>query len=660
MSKRLLASAVVLLLACAALTPTAPVPTEPPPPGAADLIPQDAVIGIAVRNLKDLKKKGDKLVADGGIDDNLRPSKLFDLLYDMLPVKGALDENAGASIFIANPALLGVQLFKETGGINEEAFKLLVLVLPFQDVDKIAAALELKKGELRPGKIVAGRGLVPPGGYFTVRDKHLIWGHDEKVVAAVVKAKPTGSVLPAERRKALNGTDGVLHLDPKALGPVWDVVLKELERELVGATGGSDPKAVQLLLDSLNDVRYVLATLSVDNGIGVSLVTVFPEKKNDATKQLLAAFKGTGSSDLNGLPEGRVVAAEGMKADGALTLPVMKVLFNLFFREFARTRLLVADSQRAHFAGVFAEVWQRLKGSRFAVYHNADEAKQGLFSAVAILDTEDPEKFLHELRQLARLVDAADFDLGGKNPRKDDVAEVEKLIRELGSDKYEVRESASTKLGLIGEPALPYLEKALTSDDAEIRRRAKALKGSIEESAALRKKELLVREPVPVVRPTFGFLPKETLDGQKVDVVGIKLADKEFAAVKQYEKLFGPDWNKLRLAVHGKQVVVLLGSDQELLKAALKNLKDGGKGLGAAKQLTAFGAHADPGRTVEAHVSLQTFLAATEDDWKELTKAGASRPVSSVAITVDPDRLQLDLWIPVKELKVLTKTAAAP
>ncbi len=50
-------------------------------------------------------------------------------------------------------------------------------------------------------------------------------------------------------------------------------------------------------------------------------------------------------------------------------------------------------------------------------------------------------------------------------------------------------------------------------------------------------------------------LPKETLDGQKVDVVGIKLADKEFAAAKQYEKLFGPDWNKLRLAVHGKQVV---------------------------------------------------------------------------------------------------------
>jgi len=116
-----------------------------------------------------------------------------------------------------------------------------------------------------------------------------------------------------------------------------------------------------------------------------------------------------------------------------------------------------------------------------------------------------------------------------------------------------------------------------------------------------------------------------------------------------------PDWNEVRLAVHGKQVVVLFGSDQGLLKATLKNVKDGRKGLGEAKRLEAFGKYADPGRKMEAHVSLQTLMASTEDDWKALSQAGFERALTSFALTVDPDRLQLDLWIPIAEAKVISK-----
>ncbi len=650
MSGRILALSTAALLAWATVATAAP-------PGALDLIPEDAAAGLAIRNLDDLIKKGDKFVDDGGFGKDMRPSQLFTLFYTSQGISDAVDQNAGAAILVANPEILGVELFKNNGPDFDVLLRLSVAVVPFTDADKIGACFEIKKGSLQPGKVVKGKGK-DFGTFFTVRDKHLIYGNEEKVVAAVAKAKPVGSALTADRRKALNEADAVLHLNPQALGDQWALFLKELEGQFVGAAGGDEQKVAHELVEGLAEARYVVFGLRVDDGLGVSVGIGFPKNKNEATKKLLTTLEtGPGASDLNGLPEGRVVAAQATKGDGARNTAIVKV----FFQGFAQTKLLLSASERTNFAGVFAEVWQRLKGSRFAVYHNADETKHGLFSVLAILDTDDPEQFLKEMRKLAHFADGESFDLSAKNPRKDDVAAVEQLIRDLGSDKYEVRESASTKLGIIGDAALPYLEKALKSDDAEVSRRAQALKTSIEDSAELRKKELLVKEAIPRVRPTFVFVPKaETADGHKIDVVGVKVADKEFAAVKQFTELFGPEWNKIRLAVQGKQVVVLLGSDQELLKAALKNVKDGKKGLGEAKHLAAFAKQADPARKVEFHAALQALTVETEAEWKALKQADAKPSLTSFALTVDAERLQLDVWIPIAEAKVIAKKAGVP
>jgi WD40 repeat protein len=53
-----------------------------------------------------------------------------------------------------------------------------------------------------------------------------------------------------------------------------------------------------------------------------------------------------------------------------------------------------------------------------------------------------------------------------------DDAEIARLVEQLGSDKFKEREAASTRLAEIGEPALDALDKAATSDDPEVRRRA--------------------------------------------------------------------------------------------------------------------------------------------------------------------------------------------
>src|SRR5437868_9619016 len=58
-------------------------------------------------------------------------------------------------------------------------------------------------------------------------------------------------------------------------------------------------------------------------------------------------------------------------------------------------------------------------------------------------------------------------------------AEVERLIEQLGDDDFDVREAATARLKLAGEPALDALHKATTSDDLEVRRRAKRVVSAV-------------------------------------------------------------------------------------------------------------------------------------------------------------------------------------
>src|SRR5262245_21772657 len=54
-------------------------------------------------------------------------------------------------------------------------------------------------------------------------------------------------------------------------------------------------------------------------------------------------------------------------------------------------------------------------------------------------------------------------------------AEIERIIRQMGSDDYFEREAASKELAAIGEPAREALEKAANGNDAEVQRRASKL-----------------------------------------------------------------------------------------------------------------------------------------------------------------------------------------
>lgn len=58
-------------------------------------------------------------------------------------------------------------------------------------------------------------------------------------------------------------------------------------------------------------------------------------------------------------------------------------------------------------------------------------------------------------------------------------ADVERLVKQLGSEKFSEREAAAKALEAIGEPALEVLGKVINGKDAEVARRAKAITTAI-------------------------------------------------------------------------------------------------------------------------------------------------------------------------------------
>ena len=89
-------------------------------------------------------------------------------------------------------------------------------------------------------------------------------------------------------------------------------------------------------------------------------------------------------------------------------------------------------------------------------------------------------------------------------------AKIDRLIKQLGSDKFEEREAASKALEAIGEPARDALRKAESgSDDPEVRRRAERAINALD--ANLTKQSLSLKEHTGMVE-SVAFRP----DGKRI------------------------------------------------------------------------------------------------------------------------------------------------
>jgi hypothetical protein len=605
-----------------------------------DLVPANAAAGLVVRNLDELKEKGDKFIQESELRVPIRPSELFALGLKFLKITSGVDTKGSAAIILGPPQMQNNQFLA--------IFNELVVVLPIADLDKMGANFGFAKGELKPNQVMT---LKERNDFFGkvlyVRGKHLFLGMNERAVTNVAKGKSVNAELPGEQRKPLNAADMLIHLGPKALGREWENILSSFKNRIGNPDDPAERKVVDDLFAGLEHLRFGLAAVRLDGGLGLKMLTVFSNK--EPARKFLDSLGEGRASNLRALPAGNIIAAQSTGGDGSKNAVITKVFFEFLLRDFINTRQILAAVDRPVIVGLFNEVWHRLQGSRAALYQNPAGSKLGGFSLLAILDTADAEKFLADMRTLAKVADGTGLDLKGKDESKE-LLQVDKLIKDLGDSRYRVRESATLMLRLAGEPVLPMLEKASASNDLEVARRAKKLRAQISEAAAARRKELLEKDWLSRFRPTFALIANaEKRVGRRIDVIRIKPAGKDLTALQPLQQLLGPEWHNLRLAVHGKQVVVLLGSNVDLLETALKNLDMKDAGL----VLKPFQTQADPARRIEFHFAMERILALTSGN---VLRGDAKAPaLSSFSLTVGQNNLQLDVWLPSSEVKVVGK-----
>jgi gas vesicle protein len=80
-------------------------------------------------------------------------------------------------------------------------------------------------------------------------------------------------------------------------------------------------------------------------------------------------------------------------------------------------------------------------------------------------------------------------------PSPPDAKQIQKLIRDLGSDDFGIREKASRALSDAGKGALPALREALQSNDAEVRQRARRIMDAIQSSTTYLGESLKDQDP---------------------------------------------------------------------------------------------------------------------------------------------------------------------
>jgi hypothetical protein len=617
---------------------------EPPLP--LDLIPEDACIGISVRNLAELRVKSDRLF---GKDQNIgRPSQLLDMAFQQLNLPWKINEKKPSGLVCMTGVLGGY-----AANADPNMDYSIGAVLACQDLADVAKVYKVRVEDLKKGEVhtVEGKGFDRTFGTteIGVRDGLIFLTGKAKATEEWMKARSLRAGRPGARQRDLDLADGLLYFGP----PLLRLGQKDLDPEKVyGNPGPQEAEAQRRLNRAALEARNVLAAFRVNDGLGLDLSVGF-DPKGPHSQGILKAITGTGrTSDLKGLPDSeRLVGAFAAIGLDRPDMHLARVLVTDGWLNMRGNPYLL-DSDSVIIRRIFGDLYSRLRVGRIALYQSGDVQRFGQLACVAVLDPTNTEQFIKEIGQFARLGDVEQFD-----PKKlASKAEIEKLIADLASDDFETREAASTKLGLIGESTLPYLEKAEKSEDAEVRRRAGELRAAFQEAADLRKQELAKGLLKKAFRPTFTLkLNAEKRGDVDIHLLGMRFDAEDAPFSGALKDFFGPQWNRLRVAVVNKQVVVLFGSDLALLDQAVQNVREGKPGLEQSPLLAEFRKQGSRERRMELHAApsrLRALIDPSNELPKDFKPTGA---LGSISLRTGQKDMGLDMWGPTEVVQALMK-----
>jgi hypothetical protein len=159
----------------------------------------------------------------------------------------------------------------------------------------------------------------------------------------------------------------------------------------------------------------------------------------------------------------------------------------------------------------------------------------------------------------------------------------------------------------------------------------------------------------PKPRIALKHLPKrESIAGHDVDHLQIDMSSLDSEIAAALRQAFGPAWMTVRAAPLENKLVLLMGTERQLLEQALQTSDANKSDLAQAPPLVESLGRLDASHQAALHLSLQRTLPAAGgfEDPIAAMRRDVNR-VSSAAITIERDLLQVELWLPLEEIKAI-------
>lgn len=626
-----------------------------------DLVPAHASASLIFRSANDFKEKGDKLLAAtaGGMN---WASMGIEFGAATLGVSKVYDPDQPFAVVWLNRS----QVTLSEDDKQKRWRKPIAAVVAIRDLDSLASELKVDVQQLKDGKVVTQPGQM---GYehrhYKVSGDHLWIGSHIEAIDFAIDGERLSGFIAKSRRKDILENDVILCFSSE-----WDEfnpenAAAEADRWIKNHpdADAEEQAALREMFEIFQSARHAIFGFRIEpDGLQLDLDAHFDPASHETIRKAVRRISPKGEpATLAGLPangkQGELIFAHAARTDGKATLAVASIILRDTFRIWTNWwselegRGFLNRSQQFEVLGLFTEVWRKLDGYRTGLYQNSDPQRSGLVSLVAILDTEDADDFIREMKELGGLVDGTSIDLE-ELPKEDSRSKqtIRKLVSQLAAPDYSTRQSASTKLILIGGPALKFVEKAEDSDNAEVARRARMIATRIRQSVKRKRDEALEPSLLSRIEPKFFFHENAAeREGHRVHVIEMRTKTAD-SVQENVAALLGPEWMKVRLVPLDGQVVVLLGSNTGLLDTALKNIARNRPGLAEDPLNSVYNRPLLKKHISELHFSIQRLFAMF--DGKPLTRR-ESHELTSLALTLEPAYFNIEWRLPVLEIQRL-------
>ena len=602
------------------------------------LIDHKDILSIGIRNPAEVIEKSQEIRDRANLKNALNVGDFVDAICQMVKLEGCIDRTRPFIVCLGTPNLFAGKVhFSVT------------------DVNQLASNLEVSAEKLRKGEVYK---LPQPVNAFLfrfafvrLRGNQLAMSTSE---ALLDTPKPEDSLLEhlsAKDKEILASDDILIVLGQSAFEG-------DFRSFLNSSMIASQDDIVGKFLDNL---KYAACGIRLDTGIGTT--TIAGLKSLDSKKLLGGFFDSTRATTLARVPSGKILVTHALQADskttGGLLGSILSITRDAISTQIARTSI---HSDSYQLDGLLSEALDRIKGGHLVLYESSNRERYGDFSLLGVFTTDDPDAFLADLTGLAPFVNAVSMS-EAKAELAFPQAKIEDLVAELGEPHYQRRKLAKFKLELLGNRARPALEKATKARDVELRLAAKELLETFNLDATTSRSDLIKGSLFKKLKPSFTYAPQqETLSMSEIGILTMRFRSDAQRTRNKMEALFGPEWQKARIATVGSEVLLWVGSETSILENAIAKQKLPETALSSHKACQTFRERANSDTIFEFHVAISRLgylldLGISED--KSTVDKEVDR-VSSFGLTIEDKRVRVDTYTPPQDIKVFLELGFPP